>query len=226
MDKAVQDSHLPILTRGIETEEGMARAERVERISARRIKVVLKQGLKRQIRLMFQELGYTVNRLIRVRIGTLEIDLLPSAATWRMLARKETQHLLSVAEKNSKHSAKAKLKAKAAKPAAEGEAAASSVPTELPLRVAATWTESKERFGFRPLSGPRHEETKLDAESPQTEAEAAPRPYKRNKNTVRPARPSRNAKPPRSRQNARPSSGRKPGGKPPGGRGPSRRGRK
>ena len=36
------------------------------------VKVVLRQGIKRQIRLMFLKLGYEVKRLIRTRIGDLK----------------------------------------------------------------------------------------------------------------------------------------------------------
>ena len=48
-----------------------AKAEAVFPLDGNRVKVVLKQGMKRQIRLMFLQLGYKVKRLVRKRIGAL-----------------------------------------------------------------------------------------------------------------------------------------------------------
>ncbi|MDB6138093.1 MAG: pseudouridine synthase [Verrucomicrobiaceae bacterium] len=78
------------LLHGMITEEGFAKAERVWVDSARRINVVLKQGLKRQIRLMFYQLGYEVERLLRVRVGGLALKGLPRGA-WKELSEAEVQ---------------------------------------------------------------------------------------------------------------------------------------
>ena len=52
--------------------------EDIFRIGPRTVKVVLTQGLKRQIREMFSKFGYEVKRLVRVQIGSLSLDqLLP-----------------------------------------------------------------------------------------------------------------------------------------------------
>lgn len=82
------------LLHGVNTPEGWAKAESVHRLGANKVKMVLTQGLKRQIRMMFYELGYEVERLIRTRIGTLKIDNLPPAA-WRVLTRKDIETLLA-----------------------------------------------------------------------------------------------------------------------------------
>ena len=52
--------------------DGQRRSE-FRSLHPRLVKVVLRQGIKRQIRLMFFKLGYEVKRLIRTRIGRLEI---------------------------------------------------------------------------------------------------------------------------------------------------------
>jgi len=49
---------------------------------------VLEQGLKRQVRLMLDALGYTVKRLLRVRIGGLVAPELKPGA-WRTLGRRD-----------------------------------------------------------------------------------------------------------------------------------------
>lgn len=66
--------HFPKLVKGMMTPEGFAKAERVwAENSHYRFHLVLKQGLKRQIRHMLYFLGFEVERLIRVRIGWLAI---------------------------------------------------------------------------------------------------------------------------------------------------------
>lgn len=66
--------HFPKLVKGMVTPEGFAKAERVwAENSHYRFHLVLKQGLKRQIRHMLYFLGFEVERLIRVRIGWLAI---------------------------------------------------------------------------------------------------------------------------------------------------------
>lgn len=65
-----------------------AKAESVVPLDGNRVKVVLKQGMKRQIRLMFLQLGYKVRRLVRKRIGPLVDSHLRSGA-WRELTPSE-----------------------------------------------------------------------------------------------------------------------------------------
>lgn len=70
-DQALQGEHLDQFLEGIHTPEGKLRAKAIERMSPRRIKVILDHGVKRQIRLMFEALGYRVVKLLRVRVGAL-----------------------------------------------------------------------------------------------------------------------------------------------------------
>lgn len=63
--------HLDLFLSGVFTKEGKLSAKSLRRMSARRLSIVLDQGAKRQIRVMFDALGYQVQKLVRVRIGTL-----------------------------------------------------------------------------------------------------------------------------------------------------------
>ena len=63
--------HIERLTRGIRLEDGLASAKSIKPLSVRRVSVVLTQGYKRQIRNMFDKLGYRVKNLERIRIGNL-----------------------------------------------------------------------------------------------------------------------------------------------------------
>lgn len=68
------------LVKGMMTEEGFARAERAWMDTEYRAHIVLKMGLKRQIRMMLYYLGYEVERLVRVRIGWLKLHGLAKGA--------------------------------------------------------------------------------------------------------------------------------------------------
>ncbi|MES2996245.1 MAG: pseudouridine synthase [Verrucomicrobiota bacterium] len=92
-DQAFENQHLDQFLEGIHTPEGKMRAKAIDRLSARRIKVVLDHGAKRQIRVMFEALGYKVVKLLRVRIGSLWLgDLEP--AGWAALNAMEIGMLL------------------------------------------------------------------------------------------------------------------------------------
>ncbi len=56
------------------------------------LRVILRQGINRQIRRMFYEIGYEVKRLVRVRIGKLRLGDLPRAH-WRPLTAAELRAL-------------------------------------------------------------------------------------------------------------------------------------
>ncbi len=74
-------------------EETMACVESVKQLSPYRIKLVLHQGLKRQIRVMLGILGFKVKRLIRVRIGPIKLHGL-ALGRYRDLKKEELQALL------------------------------------------------------------------------------------------------------------------------------------
>jgi 23S rRNA pseudouridine2605 synthase len=84
----------PKLLRGVTIEHGRARADAVRQLSPNLLRVVLRQGLKRQIRLMFYKVGYEVKRLIRIRIGPLRLGDL-RAGEWRALTAAEATALRS-----------------------------------------------------------------------------------------------------------------------------------
>lgn len=64
----------------------------VEQLSKFDFKIILTQGLNRQIRRMCEALGYTVCRLQRLRIMNIELGNLP-VGQWRYLSKKEKSRL-------------------------------------------------------------------------------------------------------------------------------------
>jgi len=89
------------LLKGFHIEGGYAKCEGVEAIKANRLRLVLKQGIKRQIRIMLYKLGYEVERLFRIRIGAIVISGL-ARGKWRFLTQKEIAVLRTPAPKKPK----------------------------------------------------------------------------------------------------------------------------
>lgn len=76
LDRPFEAPRKAALLRGVETEFGFGRMESVEPLGGTRVRVVLTQGLKRQVRLMFRKVGYKVTRLCRTQIGGLRLERL------------------------------------------------------------------------------------------------------------------------------------------------------
>ena len=76
------------LRRGIFLDGKRARLKSVQQFGPNRLRVVLDQGLNRQIRRMFYEVGYEVKRLLRTRLGHLRLGDL-TRGQWRHLTKKE-----------------------------------------------------------------------------------------------------------------------------------------
>lgn len=92
-NQSFENAHLDQFLEGVYTPEGKLKAKAIERLSPRRIKIVLDHGAKRQIRVMFETLGYQVTKLLRVRVGGLWLgDLEPGR--WAILNHKEIAMLL------------------------------------------------------------------------------------------------------------------------------------
>lgn len=92
LGQSFDTKHIPKLLKGIYLEEGRAKAAHVHVEGANKLRVVLTQGINRQIRRMFAALGYKVKRLTRTRLGPLKLARLPRGA-WRELSAKEVDAL-------------------------------------------------------------------------------------------------------------------------------------
>ncbi len=67
-------SDLQKLSQGIKLEEKTTSPCVVEQIGAYKFRMILKEGLNRQIRRMCKEVGYTVKDLIRTRIANIALE--------------------------------------------------------------------------------------------------------------------------------------------------------
>ena len=92
------DSELaPKLLRGIFLDGERARIARFHSLTPVRLRLVLRQGINRQIRRMFEAVGYGVKDLTRVRIGNLRLGDLPRGH-WRALTKRELNSLRGSSE--------------------------------------------------------------------------------------------------------------------------------
>ena len=92
LDKPFDLAHAAKLLRGFHIEGGRAKMDEITQISPIKIRVILSQGIKRQIRLMLYDCGYEVENLRRTRIATVRILKL-RPGMWRMLSSKEISDL-------------------------------------------------------------------------------------------------------------------------------------
>lgn len=72
----------------------------VEQIDKTRFKIILTQGLNRQIRRMCEHLGYRVKKLKRVRIMNVLLDI--PVGKWRYLSDKELREINQLVSSSSK----------------------------------------------------------------------------------------------------------------------------
>lgn len=99
------DAALAKLHKGVWYDGEILRAERVTRAARQQrfgaaareqtwLKIILREGKKRQVRHLGAAIGHPVLRLIRVRIGPIELGALP-VGKWRALDAREVRALLT-----------------------------------------------------------------------------------------------------------------------------------
>ena len=92
VDRVLTREFLDKMSQGVDINIGVTKPCEVTRVSDDQFKIILTQGLNRQIRRMSKALGYQVTRLIRLRILNLHLDELPSGE-YRALDELELERL-------------------------------------------------------------------------------------------------------------------------------------
>jgi 23S rRNA pseudouridine2605 synthase len=92
LDRPWDPGLTPKLLRGVFLDGQRAKIARLHSISPTRLRVVLRQGINRQIRRMFEAVGYRVKHLVRFRIGSLRLGDLPRGH-WRALTKHELKSI-------------------------------------------------------------------------------------------------------------------------------------
>ena len=93
VDRPITDLSLRMLASGVRIMGEMTKQARVSRIDSSSFRIVLTQGLNRQIRRMCSALGYKAQRLQRVRIINIHLVKL-APGEWRNLTPEELVELL------------------------------------------------------------------------------------------------------------------------------------
>ena len=92
VNKDITPDFLRIMASGVPILETVTRPCKIEQIDKKVFKIILTQGLNRQIRRMCEALGYRVRALTRVRIMNIRLGHLKTG-TWRNLTPKELEEL-------------------------------------------------------------------------------------------------------------------------------------
>jgi 23S rRNA pseudouridine2605 synthase len=93
---------LRALVRGVELEDGLARAVSARKIGPGAVRLVMVEGKKREVKRMLAALGLRTVRLVRVRIGPVRLGGLAPGA-WRPLSFKEIKELYRLAGQGAGH---------------------------------------------------------------------------------------------------------------------------
>ncbi|RUO26957.1 23S rRNA pseudouridine(2604) synthase RluF [Aliidiomarina minuta] len=101
LERRFDDEFLQQMRRGVPILDTVTRQCKADRINGRTFRIVLTQGLNRQIRRMAEYLGYEVVKLKRVRIMHIDLGEL-AVGEWRQLAGSE----LRLLEQKLQHSIK------------------------------------------------------------------------------------------------------------------------
>jgi pseudouridine synthase len=92
VSKPITDGALRSISKGIPMMGTKTRPAEINRISAKRFRIVLKEGKNRQVRRMVRKVGSHVAQLKRMRIAKIKLKGLDEG-TWRYLTEKEIKAL-------------------------------------------------------------------------------------------------------------------------------------
>lgn len=100
VDKPIDDRFIQRMSNGVPILGKVTKKCRVQKISAFKFRIILIEGMNRQIRRMTQYFGYTVKQLKRVRIMNIHLDI--AVGKWRDLTEKELDEINQMIEGSSK----------------------------------------------------------------------------------------------------------------------------
>lgn len=100
VDKPITDDFIKQMSNGVNILDTVTLPCKVTQETKFSFRIVLTQGLNRQIRRMCEALGYEVYKLRRVRIMNITLDGLPNGE-WRYLSDEEVAQILAMCEDSS-----------------------------------------------------------------------------------------------------------------------------
>lgn len=100
VDKPITSKFIKRMSTGVPILDTVTKECVVEQMTSRKFRIVLTQGLNRQIRRMCEYLGYKVVKLKRIRIMNIHLDI--PVGKWRYLRNQELTELMSLTSESSK----------------------------------------------------------------------------------------------------------------------------
>ncbi|CAK4066909.1 23S rRNA pseudouridine(2604) synthase RluF [Vibrio sp. 16] len=111
VDKPISDDFIKKMSSGVNILDTITLPCKVTKETKFSFRIVLTQGLNRQIRRMCEALGYEVFKLRRVRIMNISLDGIPNGQ-WRYLTDAEVAEILAMCEGSSNTEEASKIDAK------------------------------------------------------------------------------------------------------------------
>ncbi|MCX7835134.1 MAG: rRNA pseudouridine synthase [bacterium] len=90
--KPILEKEIFLLSKGVMLSDGFCQPDHIGRIGSNQVKLVLHEGRNREIRRLFSAINHRVERLVRIRIGMVELGNLPVGAL-RLLTEQEIKQL-------------------------------------------------------------------------------------------------------------------------------------
>ena len=100
VDRPINKYFIEKMSNGVEILETITKNCFVKKLGEKKFKIILTQGLNRQIRRMCEALGYRVKSLKRVRIMNIKLDV--PTGKYRQFTKEELLELNKLLEKSSK----------------------------------------------------------------------------------------------------------------------------
>lgn len=100
VNKPITTDFLEKMSKGVPILDTVTKPCQVEKINNKTFKIILTQGLNRQIRRMCEYLDYRVVKLKRIRIMNIKLDV--PVGKWRYFTKKELNELNKLTEDSSK----------------------------------------------------------------------------------------------------------------------------
>ena len=101
VDKAITPAFITAMGNGVPILDTVTKKCLVEQESSNSFRIILTQGLNRQIRRMCDSLGYHVRQLRRTRIMNIELKGIKEGE-WRLLTKEEMSFIANAVENSSK----------------------------------------------------------------------------------------------------------------------------
>lgn len=109
VNKNINDKFVRGMANGVPVLDTITKKCYVEKLGKNKFKIVLTQGLNRQIRRMCAYFGYNVIKLERVRIMNVKLDNLKTGS-WRYLSEKELKEIIRLTSNSIKTEEASKIK--------------------------------------------------------------------------------------------------------------------